>query len=196
MLDLPANPDKRILIASEFFFPWFGGIEIRFQNLAEKWVNLGYHVDVVVLDHLETLPQNENINGINLIRLHKNKNYYKGGRFGRKISALFIYNFLIVKFFFINRNRYDAVVFNQYLIPAIIMCYFIRANTISCVDFVEYRSGLAWNIINKLILSLCDKVACISDPIKRKALLFREKEVATMPNSVEIPISVSKKKED
>lgn len=51
-----------------YYYPHVSGLTLYFQRLAEQYVTLGHKVNVIAAQHNKTLPLEENINGVNVIR--------------------------------------------------------------------------------------------------------------------------------
>jgi glycosyltransferase involved in cell wall biosynthesis len=58
-----------ILFVLEHYFPYIGGAEKLFKNLAESLVKKGFKVTVATSKHQAMLPSHEIINGVEIIRL-------------------------------------------------------------------------------------------------------------------------------
>lgn len=50
------------------YYPDIGGVEKIIQEISERLVERGHHVKVVTTDSIGTLPEHENINGVDVIR--------------------------------------------------------------------------------------------------------------------------------
>lgn len=173
-----------ILVVDELFYPLIGGTQSRTKNFAEKWIADGHIVSLLVIDHLGDLPTEEAIYGINVIRLYKDAKYYKNGKFGRKISAIFPYAFKVVKY--INQSQnFDIIIFNQFpILPAILYKYLGKKNIPTLLDFVEFREGKFWSFLQKVLFKSVDKVAAISDYIHEQVKKHNTNSIV-IPNSVD-----------
>ncbi len=58
-----------ILFVLEHYFPYIGGAEKLFKNLAESLVKKGFKVTIATSKHQPTLPIHETINGVEIVRL-------------------------------------------------------------------------------------------------------------------------------
>jgi glycosyltransferase involved in cell wall biosynthesis len=181
----------KILIVDELFYP-LGGVQVRFKDLAEEWVNLGHSVTMTAIDHLGTLAHEEVINGVVYNRILKDTAYYKFGRFGRKLSTILKYSLTLDRYF---KQEWDLIIFGQFpMMPQIFYKLFYKKCAVTALDFVEYRDSVLWRIINRVIINSVDKIICISNHIQEKASLYRHDNLYVIPSFVDVNKSVSKSK--
>ena len=64
-----------VLFVLEHYHPYIGGAEKLFKLLAESLVNRGFSVKVITTLYKDSLPQKEEINGVQIIRV-RSKNRY------------------------------------------------------------------------------------------------------------------------
>jgi len=156
----------KLALVIDLYYPQIGGQQVRFKELCELFVDKGYQVDVFTIDHLGSLTREEVINGVQIYRLYSDKNYYKNGIFGRRLSTFIKFSFKAHRI--VNKGNYNTVIYNQFsFISAMLGANKIK-NTV--IDYVEFRKGTVWNMINRFTLPRVDKVVCISR--------YLEKEVA------------------
>ena len=60
----------KILFVQEYYYPYIGGIENLFKALAEKLTERGHQVFVVTSKYDKSLPKNDVINGVNVLRVN------------------------------------------------------------------------------------------------------------------------------
>lgn len=180
---------KKILIVNEFYYPFIGGMEIRYKRIADRLVSKGHEVDVMCIGHLNNLEEKETIDDVNISRVVIDPNHYKNGLFGRKISTMFKFYFGIKKE--VKNKSYDIIIFGQFaLIPLFFSKKISNKNTVTFVDFVEYRYSFLWKLINKQIFKSTDKISCISDNV-RNVIIKRHRnldpdKIITISNSVDM----------
>ncbi len=182
---------RKILFIDELFYPMVGGIQMRTKSFTSRWLAGGHEITLTAIDHLGNLPPSENIDGINVLRLFRNQNYYKSGFFGRDIVSIFIYTFRLFNFLKNNLKNYDFIVFNQFpILPLITYRFFFilrKDRPKAILDFVEYRAGSFWFIIQWFMFKSADKVVCISDYIFDEVSRFKKQEnLCVIPNSVDL----------
>lgn len=182
---------KNILIIDEMYYPMIGGTQSRTKGFAERWVKDGHKVSIAVIDHLGTLKKEETIEGVDVIRLHKDHSYYRGGKFGRKLSTIFIYTYKLLGYVLSKSNKFDIVIFNQFpLLPAIVLNWFwvFRKNKpLTLLDFVEYRHGWFWELIQVTLFKSVDRVVCISNYIYEK-VIKHNKNSLIIANSINLSL--------
>lgn len=174
---------KKILIVEEMTYPFYGGQQIRYRELAAFWANAGHNVTLCVIDHVGDMPVSETIDGVKIHRLIKEKNYYKTGKFGRKLSTILWYTLKLRKFF--NQN-FDLIIFNQFpVLPAIYHGLFYKSQRSKTIlDFVEHRSSNLWIRINKVLLNSTGYVVCISKHVARCVNNYRKHNVSVIPSLI------------
>lgn len=59
---------KSLLIVLYYYFPYVSGVSVNSKRLAESLVKRGYRVTVLTSQHEDTLPRQETINGVLVIR--------------------------------------------------------------------------------------------------------------------------------
>lgn len=181
----------KILIIDELFYP-VGGIQVRFKDLAEQWVGFGHSVTMTAIDHKGNLPEREVINGVIYNRLLKDSNYYKTGKFGRKLSTIVKYSLKLRPYF---KEEWDLIIFGQFpVLPQLFYKFFYRKRAKTALDFVEYRDSKLWRVINNIVLNSVDKVVCISEHVKACSLAFRKDNLYVIPSFVDVGKSISKSK--
>lgn len=172
----------KIALIIDLYYPQIGGQQVRFKELCELFVKKGVAVDVYTIDYLGDLPSFENIEGVQVHRLFSDKNYYKNGLFGRKLSTFIKYSFKAHRI--VKKGNYDAVIYNQFsFISAMLGAVKIK-NTI--IDYVEFRKGKIWNVINRFTLPRVDKVVCISSYLEKevKEYVKGKSKTITIPSLV------------
>ncbi len=176
---------KKILIVSELSYPSYGGQEIRFMELGSYWAKSGHDVSMAVIDHTGELPEYEQLEGVKIYRLLKEPKYYKNGRFGRKLSTIFLFTLKLHKFF---RQDYDIIIFNQFpVLPAIYHGLFFKSRKSKTVlDFVEHRSSKLWIKINKILLKSTGSVVCISKHVAECVGDYRRKNISVVPSLIKL----------
>lgn len=175
---------KNILIVDELCYPMLGGQQVHLQSLAEGWVKLGHKVSIVAIDHVGNLPDKEIVNGVLINRLYHDSGYYKGGRFGRKLSTILWYTLKLGSFY---KKEYDYVVFNQFpILPVIFYKLFYKKRSKTVLDFVEYRSGAFWKFIQLILFNSTDIVVCISNYVQSMVLTQREKGIFAVPSFIDM----------
>jgi len=65
----------KILFSNIHYLPKMGGVETYIKNIAKELVGLGHEVSVVCYHYDNSLPEKENIDGVNIIRILKNQQY-------------------------------------------------------------------------------------------------------------------------
>lgn len=60
----------KILFVQEYYYPYIGGIENLFKFLAEKLIERGHEVFVVTSKYDKSLPKEDVINGVNVLRVN------------------------------------------------------------------------------------------------------------------------------
>ncbi|MBY0425466.1 MAG: glycosyltransferase family 4 protein [Cytophagales bacterium] len=157
----------KIALVTELYPPSTGGQEIRFKELAEEFTMQGHQVLVFTIGHKNTLPPTESINGVQINRIIFDDTYIQSGVKGRKNSTIIKFTFALKPHLDAN---FDLVIFNQWpLLPSILSSFLISTKkTITCVDFVEFRSGSIYSFINYLIFRTTHKIACISNSVANK----------------------------
>ncbi|MHC1627404.1 MAG: glycosyltransferase, partial [Candidatus Nezhaarchaeales archaeon] len=128
-----------IAFVTELFYPSIGGQEFRFLRLASGLARRGFNVTVYTTDHTGgSLPREEVIEGVHVIRYVVLKNYVKPG--SRALTQ-------VVKFAIATRKlvlrliaENDFILVNQ--MPILHLFFTPRSNTI-CIDWCEaYRKGM------------------------------------------------------
>lgn len=181
--------NKKILIINEFYHPFIGGMEYRFKRISERFIENGHSVDIMCIAHEANLPKEEFINGVKVNRLLENESYYKKGFFGRTPFTMFKFYFEIKKA--LKNKSFDVVIIGQFaLVPLFFSKKLFNNNSITFIDFVEYRHSFLWKIINSIILNKTDKVSCISNNVQRVVLSkhrnLNANNVISIPNSLDM----------
>lgn len=156
-----------IAIVSELFYPSLGGQELRYLEFGKHFVEKGWRVTVFTIDHSGVLKTTENVDGIEVHRIVKDKTY-KNQWFGLPRNPISIIIFSLLMFWKLrSRTNYDCIIFNQWpLLPQIICNK--KASDFIVNDWCELRSGLVWHIIQKLLMSSSKKHICVGSGLKRK----------------------------
>lgn len=184
----------RILIVDELCYPQLGGQQVRFKELAEKWVSFGHDVTITAIDHLGGSPKVENINGVVYNRIISDANYYKSGPFGRKLSTIVLYSLKLRPYFL---QKWDLIIFNQFpMLPELFYKFFFKKRAKTALDFVEHRDSNLWRKINRAIINSVDEVICISNHVKNCASLYRKHNLNIIPSLVDTLTCVSKSKKN
>lgn len=148
-----------IAFVTELFFPNIGGQEFRFLKLAHGILKKGFDVTVYTTDHTGgTLPKEDKISGVHVVRYVTLKNYVKPG--SRSITQL-------SKFIVATRNllrriikEYDFILINQ---MPILHLLFLPTEPKICIDWCEvYRKGSLRYLV-KLASKRFDKGIAVSE---------------------------------
>lgn len=158
---------KKIAIVTEFYLPHIGGQEIRFQELAEQFEELGFEIDIYTICYNENLQEIEKSNNITIHRIIKDYTYESGGGIkSRSPKTIILFSWFVCRLLL--KKNYEFIIFNQFPLLPIIFSKIMRIKTKKIIDFVEYRNGFLWSIIQKLIIFSADEVVCISNSVARK----------------------------
>lgn len=68
----------KILMQTTYYYPHISGLTLYFQHLAEELVNRGHTVTMIAAQHQKTLPRQEKINGVKVIRTPAYLRFNKG----------------------------------------------------------------------------------------------------------------------
>jgi glycosyltransferase involved in cell wall biosynthesis len=176
---------KRILIIDELTYPLYGGQQIRYMELGTTWAAMGYEVALVVIDHTGEMPEYEIKDGVHVYRILKETDYYKKGRFGRKLSTILLFTLKLRKFF---KQDFDIIIFSQFpVLPAIFHgIFYKKQRSRSIVDFVEHRSSKLWTKINQILLNSSGTVVCISEHVAECVKKYRRDNLFVIPSLINI----------
>lgn len=178
---------KKIAIITEFYHPHLGGVELRFKEIAEEFILMGYSVDIYTIKYDMNIKNFECIDGVNVHRIVEDFQYKSGnGLKNRSLST--ILEFSIKSINILNKNNYLFVVFSHLPILPIFCAKLFTRNIVKCLDFVEFRYGFKWKIIQRLLAFSSDKVIFISKSIQQNFLQQTKfnKSVAVIPSLVNI----------
>jgi len=130
---------KTIAFVTELFYPSIGGQEYRFFRLAQGLSKRGFKVDVYTTDHTGgSLQEEENIDGIHVVRYVKLKNYVKPG--SRSIIQLAKYITATHSLLKDIIEIYDAIILNQ---MPIVHLLFLSDYRNVYIDWCEaYKKGM------------------------------------------------------
>lgn len=178
----------KIAIITEFYHPFIGGVEVRFKELAEKFVEFGHEVDIYCIGHNNNLKKFEYINGVNIIRVFNDNSYYKNGILGRRFLGMVRFPFSTYKI--LNNKTYDSIIFGQFSIfPILLNKLMLKKKVNVIIDFVEYRFSKPWYYINSLLFKSVDSIVCINDFVENSIYKNHsplKQNILTIPSSVNI----------
>jgi len=125
-----------ILFILEHYYPYIGGVERMFCNLAEKLAEEGHQVRVITTRFKKELPKKEIINGVEIIRIN--------------LRNRFLFSFFGVFYFFRHTKGFDLFHTTSYnaALPAYIASFFRFKPAI--ITFHEYWNKL-WNKLPYLL---------------------------------------------
>ncbi|MDR3586004.1 MAG: glycosyltransferase family 4 protein [Desulfosporosinus sp.] len=177
---------KRIAVVTEFYSPHIGGQEIRLAELAQCFIKEGHAVDILTIRYDDKLARNEEKGNLKIQRIVDDFGYKGGnGLKDRSWKTILFFSFQSCKL--LKANRYDFVVFSQFPLLPIVNSRFVGITTKRVLDFVEYRKGLFWYFIQKMILLSSDRVVCISDSVAEQVRkIGRRNSVSVIPSLVDI----------
>jgi len=173
-----------VAFVTELFFPSIGGQEFRFLRLAQGLSKRGFDVTVYTTDHTGgSLPKEDNVNGVRVVRYITLKNYVKPG--SRSLIQL-------AKFIAAMRNlltrvirEYDFILVNQ--MPILHLLFLPNEQKI-CIDWCEvYRKGILKQLV-KLASKRFNKGIAVSEIIAeeiRQANPYMNLEVIRTPIDVD-----------
>lgn len=181
----------KILIIDELSYP-VGGVQERVKALAEQWVVLGHSVTIATIDQTAKLSNRSIINGVENHMVVSDAGYYKGGRFGRKISTIIKFSFKLKPYF---KGDWNLIIFCQFpMLPQLFYKLFYKKRAITAIDFVEYRDSKLWRVINKIIINTVDHVVCISEHVRDCVHTYRQDNLYVMPSFVDMASSIPQSK--
>lgn len=154
---------RHLCIVTELYDPSIGGQEIRYKEWSQVFLKKGWKVTILTIDHTGLLPGTENMSGVRVHRLVKDKNYVKQGAMPRNLLTVARFTYALQKFF--NDNKiFDCVMFNQWpVLPQVL----VKMGDKKCVhDWCELSNGFFWRIVQKILTLSMKKHICVSPGIK------------------------------
>lgn len=157
-----------IAFVTELFYPSVGGQENRFFELASKFVSMGHSVSVYTIDDKGTLPTNENIDGFSVKRVIKASRYRNGIVGGRRVIDILRFTLALREN--MKSSKFDFVFVNQWPVLPAIFSGNLFNSTLVVLDFVEFRSGMFWSLMQWLMFRSVRKVTFISSMVQTRSL--------------------------
>jgi len=176
----------KLAIVTEVYHPSVGGQEIRYQELAEKLAARGAEITVLTIDYDGKLLPKEQIGPVKVERLTVDPKYKTpllGGRLPRNPST--IYKFTQACRAYLKRHPHDVVICNQWpILPAF---HGRNLGPVSVADICEFRSGRAWDYLEKRMMHGCRQVMTVSRALEAQARSrYPGLVVKTIPSGINV----------
>jgi glycosyltransferase involved in cell wall biosynthesis len=176
---------SRILQVCPRYFPSVGGLEEHVRNISER-LALHYGITVATTDPTSTLPREERINGVRILRFHSwapNEAYYFSGKLKKYLSE--------------NSHKYTILHAHSYhAFPALYTAQTKKDNKMIFTPHY-HGSGHTWfrrlllkpyKLLGKKIYDKADEIITVSK--FEKTLILKdfdvsEEKIVTIPNGID-----------